>query len=67
MTYCIKYLKEGRWTFIEIILPKDVKVEEYIEKNFSKDFIIYTQQFKSRERIRKEELIATSKFDLLRQ
>jgi hypothetical protein len=40
--------------------------EKYVEKYMAKDFIIYMETVKSKERVRKEELIAKSQFDLLR-
>lgn len=68
MQYLIKFLnKENKWNTATISLPDTIDVEAYVEKNFAKDFIIYTEHTKSKERVRKETLIAESKFDLLRQ
>ena len=68
MQYLIKFLnKDNKWNTASISLPDSINVELYVEKNFSKDFIIYTEHIKSKDRLRKELLVAESKFDLLRQ
>jgi len=67
MHYMVKYLKEGKWITSSIVLPDSIDAEVYVEKHMAKDFTIYMEAVKSKERIRKELLVAESKFDLLRQ
>lgn len=68
MQYLVKYLtKQNKWNTSTITLPDDVDVEKHVEQTFGKDFIVYKEQVKSKERLRKEQLILDSKVDLLRQ
>ncbi|MCI4438018.1 MAG: hypothetical protein JHC33_14515 [Ignisphaera sp.] len=67
MQYLVKFLDKDRlWSYSTLSLPDELDPEKYIEKYMAKDFILYIEAVKSKERVRKEELIAKSQFDLLR-
>lgn len=67
MQYLVKFLdKSNRWNTSTISLPDSMDPEKYVEKHIAKDFIIYMEAVKSKERLRKEELVSKSQFDLLR-
>ena len=66
MKCLVKFFKDGKWSSTELTLPDEMNIEIYVEKNFSKDFIIYKETIKSKERLRKEEIAKKGHFDLLR-